>query len=120
VIPIDGRPHLSNRIGLWQGDSRGHWEGSTLVVDTTNFSTKSTFMGSAEGLHLVERFTRTGPDAMTYSITVDDPTTWTARWTAVIRLRRTDDLLYESACHEGNHYVIRGILDAAGSATTGR
>jgi len=113
IIPLDGRPHLSQSIRQWSGDSRGRWEGKTLVVDTTNFSTKSTFMGSAENLHLIERFTRVAPDAIQYEITLDDPTTWTKPWTAMIRLKQTQDKIYEFACHEGNYHVMVGMLAGA-------
>ena len=113
VIPLDGRPHLPDRLRQWNGDSRGRWEGNTLVVETTNFSPKSYFMGSTERLHLVERFTRTSADAIEYELQVSDPTTWTAPWTAQIRLRAAKDHLQEFACHEGNHYVVRGILEGA-------
>jgi hypothetical protein len=115
IIPLNGRPHLPQTIRQVYGDPRGRWEGNTLVVDTTNFSPKSYFMGSAEHLHLIERFTRISADTINYEIAVDDPTTWTKPWRAMIRLRRTEDSLYESACHEGNHHVIRGILAAARS-----
>ena len=87
IITLDGRPHLPASVRQWQGDSRGRWEGKTLVVDTTNFSARSDFMGSSDHLHLVERFTRIASDRVDYQITVDDPTTWTAPWTAVIRLK---------------------------------
>ena len=113
IIPLDARPHLPQSIRQWNGDSRGRWEGRTLVVDTTNFSAKSNFIGSAENLHLVERFTRVAPDTMNYEITVDDPTTWTKPWTAVIPLKQTQDKIYEFACHEGNHTVMMGMLGAA-------
>jgi hypothetical protein len=113
IIPIDGRPHLPRAFAPWNGDSRGRWDGDTLVVETTNFSPASYFMGAADGLHLVERFTRTGPDTIDYQITVADPTTWTRPWTALVRLRRTADRIYESACHEGNYEVIQGVLGAA-------
>lgn len=101
VIPLDGRPHLDPRVRVWNGDSRGHWEGDTLVVDTTNFSPKSDFMGSHENLHLTERLTRVR-DVLEYQFTVDDPTTWTAPWTAMIPLKLKNELIYEYACHEGN------------------
>src|SRR5439155_26917229 len=97
IIPLDGRPHLSQSIRQWSGDSRGRWEGKTLVVDTTNFSTKSDFMGSSDHLHLVERFTRVAPDRVDYQIEVDDPTMWTKPWTAVIQLKQSDARLYEYA-----------------------
>jgi hypothetical protein len=113
VIPLDGRPHLPQGLRQWNGDSRGRWEGHTLVVETTNFSPKSYFMGSADRLHLTERFTRVGPDRIDYEITVDDPTTWTTPWTALIRLKRDDDRVHEFACHEGNTDVVRGILGGA-------
>jgi len=113
IIPLDGRPHLPPSIRQWNGDSRGRWEGKTLVVDTTNFSPQSNFMGSAENLHLVERFTRVAPDTMNYEITLDDPTTWTKPWTATIPLRRTPEDIYEFACHEGNPLVMQGMLGAA-------
>src|SRR5438309_6027016 len=102
IIPLDGRPHLPQSIRQWNGDSRGRWEGNTLVVDTTNFSPKSFFMGSTENLHLVERLTRVAPETITYEITLDDPTTWTKPWTAVVRLTQTQNQVYEVACHEGN------------------
>jgi len=81
IIPLDGRPHLSETIRQWNGDPRGHFEGDTLVVETTNFSPKSQFRGSGENLHLIERFTRVSPDTITYEIEVSDPTTWTKPWT---------------------------------------
>jgi hypothetical protein len=102
VIPLDGRPHLDSHIRVWNGDSRGHWEGDTLVIDTTNFSPKSDFMGSHENLHLTERLTRVGPEVLNYEFTVSDPTMWTAAWTAMIPLKLKDELIYEYACHEGN------------------
>jgi hypothetical protein len=102
IFPLDGRPHLPPEIRSWNGDSRGHWEGKTLVVDTTNFSPKSSFMGAAENLHLVERFTRVATDVINYEVTIEDATTWTKPWTVLVRLRQTKEKLYEYACHEGN------------------
>jgi hypothetical protein len=102
IIPTDGRPHPDKSIRTWNGDPRGHWEGDTLVIDTTNFSTKSDFMGSHENLHLTEKFTRVSKDILNYEFTVDDPTTWTAPWTAMIPLARKDEMIFEYACHEGN------------------
>ena len=110
IIPLDGRPHLPQNIRTWNGDSIGHWEGKTLVVDTTNFSPKDNFLGSAENLHLVERFTRIAADEIRYEITIDDLTTWTQPWTAVLRLKHTDEKLYEVACHEGNFEVMEDML----------
>ena len=106
IIPLDGRPHLPRRIRQWNGDSRGHWEGETLVVDTGNFSANSYFRGAAEGLHLVERFTRTADDTLTYRMTFTDPTTWTTSWTAEMPLKQTAQAIYEFACHEGNHSMM--------------
>jgi hypothetical protein len=113
VIPLDGRSHLADGLRQLNGDSRGHWDGNTLVVDTTNFSPNSFFMGAGDRLHLVERFTRTSPNTIDYELTVNDPTTWTRPWTALVRLKSTEDRLHEFACHEGNHYVMRGILGGA-------
>jgi hypothetical protein len=116
IIPLDGRPHLPENVRTWDGDSRGHWEGNTLVVDTANFSPKSNFMGSAVNLRLVERFTRVAPDQIRYEITIDDPTTWTKPWSAVVLFKRTAENLFEFACHEGNADTERGILLGAHAA----
>jgi hypothetical protein len=113
VIPLDGRPHLTASAGQWGGDSRGHWEGDTLVVDTINFSAKNNFMGSAEHLHLIERFTRSAEDTITYQMTFDDPATWTRTWTAEVPLKRTEQPLYEYACHEGNFPLMTSVLSGA-------
>jgi hypothetical protein len=110
VIPVDGRPHVNRRIQLWNGDPRGRWEGDTLVVESTNFSPKSEFRAARENLHLVERFTRVGPDTLNYEVTITDPTTWAQPWTALIPLKRTDDAIYEYACHEGNYRSMEGSL----------
>jgi hypothetical protein len=120
IISLDGRPHLPASIGQWEGDSRGHWEGQTLVVDTANFSVRNNFMGSSDQLHLVERFTRVALDRIDYALTIDDPTTWTEPWTAVIRLKRSAERLFEYACHEGNYEIIRDIFAAARAAERGR
>ncbi len=112
IVPLDGRPHLPGAVRQWMGDSRGHWEGNTLVVETTNFSDKSNFRGSGERLHLVERFTRVDTDTIDYRFTVDDPTTWTKPWTVAIPLVRSDGPIYEYACHEGN-YGLQNILSQA-------
>jgi hypothetical protein len=95
-----------------QGDSRGRWEGNTLIVDTTNFSPNADYLGSAENLHLVERFTRIAANEIRYEITLDDPATWTRPWTAMIRLRQTQEPIYEFACHEDNSPLV-GILSGA-------
>jgi hypothetical protein len=112
IVPIDGRPHVPQSVRFWNGDSRGGWEDDTLVVETTNFSSKSSFMGSAEGLHLVERFARVADDTIRYEITITDPATWTRPWTAVVLLRQSSDRIYEWACHEGNR-PMEGMLSGA-------
>ncbi len=112
VIPMDGRPHLPSSVRQWMGDGRGHWEGETLVVDTTNFSEKSNFRGSSSNLHLVERFTRTGPDTIRYEFTVDDPTTFSKPWKAELPMTRAEGAIFEYACHEGN-YALEDILRGA-------
>jgi hypothetical protein len=105
IIPLDGRPHLDDRLRVWNGDSRGHWEGDTLVIDTTNFSPKSEFMGSHEHLRLTEKLTRVSPEILNYEFTVNDPSTWTAPWTAMIPLKLKNEFIYEYACHEGNESI---------------
>jgi hypothetical protein len=110
IIPLTGRPHPPAVLRQVSGDSRGRWEGQTLVVDTTNFSRLVNFMGSAEGLHLVERFTRVAGDTIDYEITISDPSTWTKPWTVVVHLKQRDEPIFEYACHEGNYDVMRGML----------
>ena len=128
IIPLDGRPHRSPKVGQWVGDSRGHWEGDTLVVDTTNFSNKTHFFGSFETRHVVERFTRIDADTINYEFTVEDPSTWTRPWSVSYPLTSlqsqvggvdgiTKAQLYEFACHEGN-YGLTGQL--AGSRAVER
>ena len=113
IIPTDGRPELSPHIRLWNGNSRGHWEGNTLVVETKNFAPTSNFMGAAEQLHVIERFTRVAPDMIHYEMTLTDPTTWTRPWKAMMPLRQRSDRLFEFACHEGNFHIMSGILAGA-------
>jgi len=117
VIPLDGRPHVSPDVRQWLGDSRGHWDGNTLVVDTTNFNGENSFRGSDANLHLTERFTRVSPNLIQYEFTVDDPTAFTRAWTARIPLNKTSDRVYEYACHEGN-YALTDILAGARAAET--
>ena len=112
MIPIDGRPHLAEDVRQWNGDSRGRWEGDTLVIETANFSPKSGFRGATENLHLTERYTRLGPQTVKQEITLDDAATWTRPWTVVIYLKESQDQLFEYACHEGN-YAMVGILGGA-------
>jgi len=112
IVPTDGRPHLPPQIRPLLGDSRGRWDGDTLVIDTTNFTKETRFRGSDENLHLTERFTRTDRDTLMYEFTVDDPTAFTARWTAALPMARSDERMYEYACHEGNH-GLRNMLTSA-------
>ena len=114
-IPLDGRPHLPSHIRQRLGDSVGHWEGDTLVVDTTNFTNQTSYMGSGENLHLIERYTRVAPDLLKYEITVEDATVWTRPWTMELAPALQDNvknLIFESACHEGN-YSLTGMLAGA-------
>jgi hypothetical protein len=111
VIRI-GAQHLPQSIRRWNGDSVGRWEGDTLVVDTTNFTSKTQFQGSSDQLHVVERFTRTGPKTLLYRFTIDDPTTWDRSWTGEYPWVATDEKLYEYACHEGN-YALANMLRGA-------
>jgi hypothetical protein len=109
VIPLDGRPHLPAHLRSWMGDSVGRWDGDTLVVETTNFTDKTNYRGSTDQLRLVERFTRTAQDILTYRVTVHDPSTFTQPWTIELPVRRSDGEIYEYACHEAN-YGLEGIL----------
>ena len=110
--PLDGRPHLDGRIRQWRGDSRGHWDGDTLVVETTNFSAQTSFKGSGPNMLLVERFTLTDADRLHYEYTIDDPESFTQPWTVVLPMRRTEGPVYEYACHEGNRSMTM-ILEMA-------
>ena len=112
LIHMDGRPHLPSNIRQWLGDSIGHWEGDTLVVDTTNFTDKTRFRGSGENLHVVERFTRVDDKTILYKVTLDDPTSFTKPWTAEYPFLATAGPIYEYACHEGN-YAMVDILGGA-------
>lgn len=112
VIPLDGRPHLPSNIRLWFGDSIGHWEGNTLVIDTTNFSNKTSYRGSDENLHVIERFTRIDPETIVYRFTIDDPTAFTRPWTAELTMVKAPGPIYEYACHEGN-YGMMNLLKGA-------
>src|ERR1700720_106826 len=113
IVPLDGRPH--GHVPLWRGDSRGHWEGDTLVVDTINFKRETSFPNSGANLHLVEKFTRTDADTLMYEFTIDDPSVWTRPFTAVVPMRKSDQPIYEYACHEGN-YAMASILAGARAA----
>ena len=119
IIPTDGSAHLPNHVRLWKGDSRGRWEDETLVVETTNFTPNTSFSGSGPNMVLTERFTRLDGDSLRYEYTVDDPESFEASWSTVQDMRRTDDEIYEYACHEGNramHLMLAGARreEAAG------
>ena len=122
IIPLDGRGHLAPHLRQWLGDSRGHWEGDTLVVETTNFLRETAFGryagsvgrlgGSGPNVHLIERFTRVEDGTLLYEATVEDETTWVRPWTYAIPMRKSDQAVYEYACHEGN-YGLENILAGA-------
>ncbi len=112
VIDLSRRAHLPSSVRFLTGDSIGHWEGNTLVVDTTNFSIEGNFRFSTRDMHLIERFSLDDPDTLRYEFTMDDPTVWTQKWTASIPMRRTEELIYEYACHEAN-YGLEGVLKGA-------
>jgi hypothetical protein len=113
IIPLDNRPHVGKNIELYMGDARGHWDGNTLVVETTNFKEASAYRGASKHLKLTERFTPVSPKYVEWSMTVDDPHTWTRPWTFAMRLTKDDtQQVFEYACHEGN-YGLRDILSAA-------
>jgi hypothetical protein len=111
-IPLDAGPHPDSSVHQWLGDSRGHWEGDTLVVDTTNYKPRAFMSASSEKLHVKERISRSGPDTLKYEITVDDPDTWTKPWTLMIPLQHSKEPVFEYACHEGNE-GLAGILAGA-------
>jgi hypothetical protein len=112
VIPLDGRPHLPSAIRQYSGDSRGHWQAGTLVIDTTNFLRETSFRGSSANLRLTERLTRIDGDTLVYEFTVYDPQTWTRAWSVAVPMIKSDQPVYEYACHEGN-YAMRNILSGA-------
>ncbi len=122
IIPIDGRPHLGSNVQQLAGDSRGHWEGQTLVIDTTNFTGDTNFRGAPQTtrqdifasptLHVVERLTRIDEDTIRYQFTVEDLATWTKSWSGEATIRKVEGPIFEYACHEGN-YGLANILRAA-------
>jgi hypothetical protein len=109
IISTDNRPHLPSTVRQWMGDSRGHWQGDTLVVETSNFTNKTNFRGSSENLNLVERFTRTDANTIMYEFTVTDPSSFTRPWTVQIPMKKSTEPVLEYACHEGN-YAMEGML----------
>jgi hypothetical protein len=112
IIPLDGRPAMPQAVRQLMGSSRGHWEGDTLVVETTNFTGKTAFQGSSENMRLTERFTRVADDTIQYQFTVDDPSTWTRSWSAELLMKKTVPPIFEHACHEGN-YSMYNMLSGA-------
>jgi hypothetical protein len=124
VIPLDGRPHVASAIRAYMGDARGHFEGETLVIETTNFTDKVPYRGSSQNLRLVERFTPRGNGIVEWSVTFDDPATWARPWTFAMNLTKTTERPFEYACHEGN-YAMRNMLgiarqEEAAGASSGR
>jgi hypothetical protein len=115
VIPTDASAHLPENLRLWMGDSRGHWEGNTLVIDTTNFTDQTAFRNSSRNLHVIERLTRTGENTITYQFTVEDPNTWAKPWSAETTWEKINNPIYEYACQEGN-YGLANILSGARSS----
>jgi hypothetical protein len=112
IIPLDGRPHLAQNIRQWMGDSRGHWEGDTLVIETTNFNGKNPLRGSSQDMRVTERFTRVDADTISYKFTIDDKGTWTRPWVAELSLKKTIGPLFEHACHEGNYGLYNTLVGA--------
>ena len=112
IIPTDGRPHLPSSVRQWMGDSRGHWEGDTLVVDTTNFTDRTAFRGSSANLHVVEKFRRVDPDTILYQFTVSDPSTWEHSWSAEFPITKIQGPIFEYACHEGNYGMANNLSGA--------
>jgi hypothetical protein len=103
VVPLDGRPHVDSAIRQWSGDSRGHWDGDTLVIETKNFDAKRQWRNTTNNAHLIERITRVDAETLLYVFTVTDPDTWTSAWTAEVPMRKNPEPMYEYACHEGNY-----------------
>jgi hypothetical protein len=112
IIPLDGRSHLPQNVRQWTGSNRGHWEGETLVVETTNFNGRNPYQGASENMRLIERFTRMSEDTVRYQFTVDDPATWTRPWSAEVPWKRTIGPLFEHACHEGNYGLYNTLAGA--------
>ena len=107
IIPLDGRPHLPSSVRQWMGDSRGHWDGNTLVVETTNFMDRPNLFRfpASVNIQVIERLTRVDADHIDYRFTINDPTTWTAPWTAMVPMKLKDEMIFEYACHEGNDAI---------------
>ena len=115
IVPMDGRPRLPEDIRQWRGDARGRWDGDTLVVESENFTDKTTFKGSGKNMRLIERFTRVGPERLLYEYTIDDPESFTQSWSAAIPMKTTAEPMFEYACHEGNYSMLT-MLEGARAA----
>jgi hypothetical protein len=112
MIPLDGRPHLPSNVRQWTGSSRGHWEGQTLVIETTNLTDKFAFQGASKDMRLTERFTRVDEDTLRYQFTVEDPATWTRPWSAEVPWKKSTGPIFEHACHEGNYGLYNTLAGA--------
>jgi hypothetical protein len=112
IIPLDGREHAPHNIRQWIGDSRGHWEGDTLVIETTNFNDKNPFRGASQNMKVTERLTRVDADNIDYRFTVEDPATWDVPWTAQLPMKKSVGPIFEHACHEGNYGVANTLAGA--------
>ena len=112
IVPLDGRPERASDLSQWRGTARGRWEGDTLVVESANYMPEGAFRGATEALRLVERFTRVGPDTIHYEITAHDAGTWASPWTLMFPMTKTDQPMFEYACHEGNY----GLANILGNA----
>jgi hypothetical protein len=112
IVPLDGSPHPGPKIRQYMGDSRGRWEGKTLVVDTTNFNGRTAFRGSSANLHVVERFTRLDAGSMLYEFTIEDPATWDRPWKGELIMTKTEGPIFEYACHEGNYGMANTLRGA--------
>ena len=112
IIPLDGRSAPPERVGQWMGLARGHWDGDTLVVNTTNINGQNPINGSSQSMTVTERFTRVSDDAIDYRFTVDDPATWDRSWTAEMPMKKTIGPMFEHACHEGNYGLYNTLVGA--------
>ena len=112
IVPLGDRPGLTENVRQWSGDSRGHWEGDTLVVHTTNFTNETSFRGSGPEMHVEERFTRVDDDTLLYEYTVDDPDSFTKPWSAAVPMAKSEGPMFEYACHEGNYAMVNLLAGA--------
>ena len=120
IVPMDGRDHLPEHMRQWRGDARGRWEGETLVVESTNFTDKTSYRGSGEDMRLIERFTRVGPERVLYQYTIEDAESFERPWTAAIPMKKTDQPMFEYACHEGNYSMFTMLEGARAAERAGK